>query len=71
MHTWPALRNVIGPIVLSTSSRSASSHTITGAWPPSSMELRFMCCPARAANCLPTAVDPVKVTLRITGCGMR
>ena len=30
-----------------------------------------MCCPASAASCLPTAVEPVKEILRITGCGIR
>ena len=43
----------------------------TGAWPPSSIVMRFMCWPASAASCLPTGVEPVKVTLRITGCGIR
>ena len=71
MHTWPALRNLAPPSVLTASSRSASSHTITGAWPPSSIDTRFMCWPASAASCLPTGVEPVKVILRIVGCGMR
>ncbi len=30
-----------------------------------------MCVPASAASCLPTGVEPVKVILRITGCGIR
>src|SRR5579859_612920 len=30
-----------------------------------------MCNPASAASCLPTAVEPVKEILRITGCGIR
>ena len=30
-----------------------------------------MCCPASAASCLPTAVDPVKVILRIAGWAIR
>ena len=38
MQTWPALRNLAAPSVLTASSRSASSHTITGAWPPSSID---------------------------------
>ena len=41
--------------VFTASSRSASSATITGAWPPSSIDTRFMCWPASAASCLPTA----------------
>ena len=48
-----------------------TAATITGAWPPSSMVTRFMCWPASAASCLPTGVEPVKVILRITGCGIR
>jgi hypothetical protein len=52
-------------------STSASSNTIAGAWPPSSIVTRFMWAPAIAASCLPTAVDPVNDILRMTGCGMR
>src|SRR3546814_4739179 len=44
---------------------------MAGAWPPSSMVMRFMCWPASMARCLPTGVEPVKVILRITGCGIR
>ena len=50
---------------------SASLKTIAGAWPPSSIVTRFMCWPASEARCLPTGVEPVKVTLRITGWAMR
>ena len=57
--------------VLAARPTSASSKTKAGAWPPSSIVARFMCWPARAASCLPTGVEPVKVILRITGCGMR
>ena len=71
MQTWPALRNLAPPAALTASATSASSATITGAWPPSSMVARFMCWPASAASCLPTGVEPVKVTLRMTGCGIR
>ena len=42
------------PCVLAATSTSASSNTITGAWPPSSIVTRFMCWPASAASCLPT-----------------
>ena len=44
---------------------------MAGAWPPSSIVTRFMCAPASAARCLPTATEPVNDILRITGCGMR
>ena len=43
MHTCPALRNLAPPAVFTASATSASSATITGAWPPSSMVARFMC----------------------------
>ena len=71
MQTWPALRNLLDAIALAATAMSASSNTITGAWPPSSIVARFMCRPAMAASCLPTAVEPVKEILRMTGCGMR
>ena len=71
MHTWPALRNLLAAITLAATATSASSNTITGAWPPSSMVARFMCWPASAASCLPTTVEPVNEILRITGCGIR
>ena len=71
MQTWPALRNLAAPAVFRASAMSASSARMTGAWPPSSMVTRFMCWPAKAASCLPTGVEPVKVILRISGCAIR
>ncbi len=71
MQTWPALRNLLAARTLVATSRLASSKMIAGACPPSSIVTRFMCSPAIAARCLPTAVDPVKLILRTTGCGMR
>ena len=48
-------------------SRSASSKTISGALPPSSSET-FLTVPAHfAISCLPTSVEPVKVSLRTVG----
>ena len=44
---------------------------MAGAWPPSSIVIRFICSPASAASCLPTAVEPVNEILRIDRCGMR
>src|SRR6516165_8624504 len=35
------------------------------------MVMRFMWAPASAASCLPTAVEPVNETLRMTGCEIR
>src|SRR6185312_3887847 len=69
MHTWPALRNFEPARTLTARSTSASSNTIAGAWPPSSMVIRFMCLPASEASSLPTAVDPVKEIFRIDGWG--
>src|SRR5262249_1684703 len=46
---------------------SASSNTITGAWPPSSMVTRFTVSAAAFSTRLPTGTDPVSVTLRTTG----
>ena len=70
-QTWPALRNLAVAICRAAASTSASANTSTGAWPPSSMVARFMCWPASAASILPTGVEPVNVTLRITGWGIR
>ena len=48
-------------------SRSASSNTMNGAFPPSSMEVRRTFCAASAMRRLPTGVEPVKETLRSRG----
>src|SRR4029077_6795080 len=50
-----------------TSSRSTSSKTMTGAWPPSSRGIFFGEVPASCASARPTGVDPGKETLRTTG----
>jgi hypothetical protein len=71
MQTCPALRYLLPTMSAAAAWTSASAATITGAWPPSSIVARFMWAPASAASCLPTCVDPVKLTFRITGCGMR
>ncbi|MNE81523.1 hypothetical protein D3C80_1781830 [compost metagenome] len=44
---------------------------MTGAWPPSSISTGFMAAPASWLKCLPTATDPVKVTMRVTGDSIR
>src|SRR5690349_5069890 len=71
MQTCPALRNFEAAIVFAATSMFASSNTITGAWPPSSIVARFMYLPASDARCLPTTVEPVNEILRITGWGIR
>ena len=48
-------------------SRSASSNTMNGALPPSSMEVRRTFCAASAMRRLPTGVEPVKETFRSRG----
>ena len=45
-------------------SRSASSNTMNGAFPPSSMEVRSTFWAASAMSRLPTGVEPVKETFR-------
>src|SRR5947209_7433336 len=45
-------------------SRSQSSKISTGAWPPSSMVTRVMVSAQSFMRCLPTGVDPVKLTFR-------
>jgi hypothetical protein len=71
MQIWPASRNLEPTDLRATSAMSASSNTSTGAWPPSSRVARLMPSAARWAICRPTAVDPVKVTLRICGDRIR
>src|SRR5229473_6189390 len=71
VHTWPALRDLPITEVAAVATGSTSSHTITGAWPPSSMMAGFICSPASDAKRLPTGIEPVNVTNRTAGCGMR
>ena len=56
-----------GDRLFAASSRSASSKTIAGALPPSSMTDGFKCLPQTSAIFDPTGVDPVKLTFPITG----
>ncbi len=71
VHTWPALRVLPMRQVATALSRSASSNTSTGACPPSSSVQGFTWSAALRASRRPTAVEPVKVTLRITGDAIR
>ena len=52
-------------------SRSASSKTMNGALPPSSMDVRSTPSAAPARMCRPTGVEPVKETLRSRPSAMR
>ena len=66
-QVWPVLRYLEAMAPSTAASRSASSKTMKGALPPSSMET-FLTVPAQAAiSCLPTSVEPVKVSLRTRG----
>ena len=64
-HTWPAFAYPPAATAPDASSRSASGRTITGQEAPSSSE-SFLT-PAVRAIRSPTALDPVKDTLRIRG----
>ncbi len=70
-QTCPALRDFATAETSPARSGSTSPHTMTGAWPPSSMIDGFICWAARLARCLPTGTEPVKVTRRTVGCGIR
>ena len=67
MHTWPALRNFAEAAALALATGSASAWTMTGAWPPSSIETRLIPAAHWASTFLPTPTEPVSETLRITG----
>ncbi len=66
-QVWPALRYLLARVAFTAVSRSASSKTMKGALPPSSIDVRFMVCAQSATSFLPTSVEPVKVSLRTIG----
>src|SRR5210317_1088981 len=63
----PALRYLLTIAPATALSRSASSNTMNGALPPSSIEVRFTVPAHSDISCLPTSVEPVKVSLRTRG----
>src|SRR5688572_30536512 len=66
-HVWPALRYFDAIAPFTAASRSASSNTMNGALPPSSSDT-FLIVPAHCdISSLPTAVEPVKLSLRTSG----
>src|SRR5205807_2009377 len=68
-HTqvWPVLRYLLAMAPATAASRSASSNTMNGALPPCSSE-SFFTEPAHCAmSLLPSAAEPVKVSLRTSG----
>ena len=54
-------------MVFSTCSTSTSSNTSTAPCPPSSMVVRLQSSAASFIRCLPTTVEPVKLSLRMIG----
>ena len=63
-QVWPELRNLEAMRPFTAAGMSASAKTIKGALPPSSIEVRFMVAAQSAVSFLPTAVEPVNVSLR-------
>mmetsp|Transcript_1496 Transcript_1496/g.4434 ORF Transcript_1496/g.4434 Transcript_1496/m.4434 type:complete len:340 (+) Transcript_1496:1230-2249(+) len=66
MQVCPQLRNALPTTPFAASATSASLNTMNGALPPSSRLIFFTVSAACFARILPTAVDPVKPTLRTT-----
>ena len=67
-HTSPWLNQLASTTPSTTLSRSASSNTTNGDFPPSSSEI-FFPVPAVAARMMrPTSVEPVKAILSTSGC---
>ena len=67
MQTCPQLRNLAVAAACAAAAGSASSNTMTGAWPPSSIDTFFTPSAQRCSSCLPTGTEPVKDTLRTMG----
>ena len=66
-QVWPLLRNLQAIAPITASSRSASSNTMNGALPPSSIEHFITWSAACLSKMRPTSVDPVNVSLRTIG----
>ncbi|MNP66462.1 hypothetical protein D3C76_1621770 [compost metagenome] len=66
-QVWPALRYLDATAPATAASRSASSNTINGALPPSSILVFLMVGAHCASSCAPTSVLPVKESLRTSG----
>src|SRR5918993_2040336 len=63
-QVWPAFRNLQAIAPSTALSRSASSKTMNGAWPPNSIEVRLTVSAHCLSRILPTSVEPVNETLR-------
>src|SRR5690348_11144638 len=66
-HVCPALRYFEAIAPATAVSRSASSKTMNGALPPSSSDTFFTVDEHCCMSSLPTAVEPVKLSLRTIG----
>src|SRR5471032_515821 len=66
-QVWPALRYLEASAPSTAASRSASSNTMNGALPPSSSDSFLMVLALCSISRRPTAVEPVKVSLRTVG----
>ena len=66
-QVWPALRYFRDNRPLDAASKSASSKTMKGAFPPSSRESFLIVLALCFMSKRPTSVDPVKVILRTSG----
>src|SRR5438552_8954003 len=66
-QVWPVFLYLEASAPSTAASRSASSKTMKGALPPSSIEVFFTVFEHCSSSILPTAVEPVNVTLRTSG----
>ncbi|MCY1494413.1 hypothetical protein D9M68_282810 [compost metagenome] len=66
-HTWPWLKKIAWAAPAAATLRSASAITMVGDLPPSSRVTRVMESIAALPISLPTAVEPVKVSLSTSG----
>src|SRR5258706_10978635 len=66
-QVWPVFLYLEARAPSTAASRSASSKTMKGALPPSSIEVFFTVFEHCSRRILPTAVEPVKVSLRTIG----
>ena len=67
VQSWPELKKPAIFTQVLTASRSASSKTTTGAFPPSSRWTRLSVCDAARATSFPVATSPVSDTMSTPG----
>ncbi len=66
-QSCPALSKTAPGALAAADSRSESAKTMLALLPPSSSVIGLTCAAQAAISCLPTAVEPVKTTLRTSG----